>query len=239
MNSLSTTIINPSRNLVIGACMTVYMLEPFAMPKVNDVSFKKNVPTSQIKLELPESQFSLDYKKSKNLNSLLENQYFIKELIPEGSFKKERKYVKDGIRYVSDKETFINLGVDLFQLSTFIKQVGVLFDTHFNDEINDNFSANKHMMVKVQISSSQNCDTSVEDCYQLKVSFHSFDQFGKELTHFTKNVRSLPKIGFSNIKSKSVAEFQIFLNTKPENFIPMKKETKREYLKVSPFDVIG
>lgn len=241
MYSLSQSILNPSKQLIVGACISVYMLEPLALTQSSNQyllnpNFNSN---SEVQYDLPLELKRREYKVNRNIQRLLEQDGSNQEKIPDIQFKKEKKYIKDGVRYISNKEAFINLGVDLFQLSTFIKQVGVLFDTQFNSEINDPYSENKNLIVNVKVYSSNKCSQAVEECYQLKITFHSFDKFGSEIKDFSKEVKNLPKIGFSNVKSKDVAEFQIFLNTKPENFYPLIKKDKRPLLEVSPFDVIG
>lgn len=241
MHSLSQSILNTSKQLIVGACMSVYMLEPFAFTQAsNQYLFNSSFNSkSEAQYELPIELKRREYKVNRNIQLLLEQEVPNQEHFPDVQFKKERKYIKDGVRYISNKDAFINLGVDLFQLSTFIKQVGVLFDTHFNSEINDPYSENKNLIVNVKVYSSNTCSQALEECYQLKITFHSFDKFGSEIKDFSKEVKNLPKIGFSNVKSKDVAEFQIFLNTKPENFYPLIKKDKRPLLEVSPFDVIG
>lgn len=222
--------------------MSVYMLEPLAAPPQKESLISvNNSPSLNFNYAFPDDIKLSDKKRTRNLQLLLEIQEdnINSEKSPAPLPKLNPPYIKDGVKYISNKQVFIDMGVDLFQLSTFIKQVGVLFDTHFHDEISDTTSPNKHMMIKVFISSRNQDPKCAENCYKLKISFHSHDNFGISLVDFTKEVRALPKIGFTNTGSSDVAEFHIFLNTKPENFTPIAPTRKLPFLQVSPFDVIG
>lgn len=160
------------------------------------------------------------------------------------SIQHERKYIKDGVKFISSKEQFVNMGVDLVQLSVFVKQIGILFDSNFEENISNLYEANKNIVIKIKIQSNlpisypekNKCKT---DCHQMKISFHSYDDLGKNLSHFTKQVRSLPKIGISNTLKSDTVEFNIYLNTKPKGFIPKQPPTKYKPLEIQPFDSLA
>lgn len=150
-----------------------------------------------------------------------------------------KAYIPDGVKFLSSKESFIKLGVDLNQTALFIRQVGEQFDAVFKDEILDQTQENKLIVIKVRISSdfkNKNCDIN---CVLVKKSFHSQDKFGDEIITFSKKVRELNNINISHPESSEIAEFQIYLNTKPKNFIVKTPFNKLPTSEMSPFANIG
>lgn len=149
-------------------------------------------------------------------------------------------YIEDGVKFLSNKESFINLGVDLNQTALLIKNIGELYDSILKNEINDLTKENKMVIIKIQLSSdykkNNNCNTS---CTSTKISFYSSDKFGTDITIFSKKVRELSPININNAKSEAIAEFQIYLNTKPKNFVTKQQYIKQPSILLSPFINMG
>lgn len=151
-----------------------------------------------------------------------------------------KPYISDGVKFISSKSAFIDLGVDLNETALFIKHVGQIYDSILSKEINDMTKENKMIIVKVQISSKNSRESSCSiNCSNNKISFHSTDKFGTQITEFSKLVRNFPFIKITNPQSSSVAEFHIYLNTKPKNFIVRENSIKRPLIKISPFYNMG
>lgn len=151
-----------------------------------------------------------------------------------------KNYIPDGVKFISNKNSFIKLGVDISNTAQFVRQVGEQFDTIFKDEISDQTKENKLIVLQVKIFSdlenNENCDT---ECSNMKISFHSNDKFGSNIIKFSKVVRNLDKIKITNPQSEEIVDFQIYLNTKPENFVLKMPFTKKPSRQSSPFQNIG
>ena len=181
-------------------------------------------------LQILPNQLSIDNKK--NIDEF-DSFYPLVEFFDK---KPSKPYISDGVKFLSNKQSFIDLGVNLNQMALFIKQVGELYESVFYDEINDLSLPNKMMIIKVKISGNKkDCDK----CNQVKVSFHSSDSFGPEIKTFSKSVREINPIEIQNINSNQIAEFQIYLNTKPKDFRVQEKILKKPLIHVSPFSDRG
>lgn len=181
-------------------------------------------------LKILSPQLSID---NKNKSEELDSFYPLIEFFDR---KPPKPYISDGVKFLSPKQSFIDLGVNLNQMALFIKQVGELYESVFYEEINDLSLQNKMMIIKVKISANKK---DCEQCNQVKVSFHSSDSFGAEVKTFSKGVREISPIEIKNINSNQIAEFQIYLNTKPKNFRVQEKILKKPLIHVSPFSDRG
>lgn len=238
MRILTNNTIQLSKPIIISALIGFHSYDVYAIDKISYKSKKNNIEYSYSFENVSLNNISTKYKP---LNDIMKNneKNSSSNILEIPILKKDKKYINNGIRFISNKQVFSSMNVNLEDLSRYINNTNSLFKSYFKKEIENENSLNKFLIIKVGITHN-NC---LKPCFVTHTSFYSYDKFGQNLSEFSRALKLQEPIKFQindskNIKqNKQLAEFYIFLNTKEDGYYPLIK--KNNNIETSIFDNIG
>jgi len=128
-------------------------------------------------------------------------------------------YVEDNVNFLSSEKSFVDLDIDPAEMGRWINELDDVFNDVFKDEI-ENKVAGVTVLLSAIDKEQSVCKKDYTKCVKMQVDIKfSANVSEKQKKIFSDKVYALKEIKIKNTKSREIAAFMSYMNSRKQEFI--------------------